>query len=111
MTKRFLFFIIGLKNIGKGELGKKYFYDKRADFNTDRYIAWVIKILKKASSLPEGYRYNSTSLYMNEKNVEKLHNYLYPMVWLNYSPTIDNSLKNWQYRLDENKIVVKEGSE
>jgi len=66
--------------------------------NVRKYAKWCIKKLKKALGRPlvEGEKLSTVHMYMNEKTVKDLQNYLDAMSWLNYSPTVDDTVpKGW----------------
>jgi len=105
--KKFWFFTLGMKNIGKENLQKRYYHNRHADKNAEKYIAWIMKILKNEKTIKDGYEYSSLAIYANSYVIEKLHNYLYPMAWLNYSPTTCDELKNNEIGIDLETVLVK----
>jgi len=101
-VKTFLFFSIGLQRIPKREYfvyGWRSFFlpgkRKIEDKNTQTFVNWIIKQLKQTGvKVEQTNQYDSTSLYLNTHNLERLRKYLPSMVWMNYSPTTCDELKN-----------------
>lgn len=73
--------------------------------NNEIYIEWMLQTLKSIYTLPKDKTYNALCIYMNPDNIEKLHNYLSPMVWLNYSPKECLELSLDQVAIDMTSIV------
>lgn len=69
--------------------------------NSEKFMDWILKILKSYSDkeVPD-----ATAIYMNDNNNEYLRKYIDSFVWMSYSPTTDNSLKNNEYRVEVDKI-------
>lgn len=99
IVKKFNFSDIGLKKLRKNS---NY---KTPVENEQKYAYWVIDQLKEISNQPEGKIYNATSIYMNERNVDKLNDYIGGMAWLNYAPSECNDLKNNEYGVDLTSIL------
>ncbi len=75
--------------------------------NNDKFVKWIMKILKATGqTLGPNQNYNSCALYLNDKNLQKLHKLLDPMVWLNYSPTTSNSLPDNRLGIDLKEVIV-----
>ena len=58
--------------------------------------------------LESNNQYDATSLYLNTKNLNKMHKYLPPMIWLNYSPTTCDELKNDEIGVEMSRVLADE---
>jgi hypothetical protein len=91
---------------------KKYYksrYSKTLDKNSNVFVEWVANVLKKhVPVLPKGFQYNACALRINTNNSDILNKHLDPMVWLNYCPTTDDSLRDDQLGLEINEVVVQD---
>ena len=75
--------------------------------NTERYIAWVMDVLRKVykKKLKDDEQFSSCAIYMNKKNNDFLQRCLAPMNWLFYSPVTRDSLKDDEYEINESRII------
>lgn len=98
-----------LGDIGLKKLKGKSSY-KKIEKNCENYVNWVVNILNNRCNreLRENERYNALAIYMNQNNNDLLNKYLDPLVWLNYSPKVDDSLEDTEYSVDEDNLIVEE---
>ena len=116
ITKRFIFLFIGLKKIptrtwGWGYSWQKYFFPSTRyveEKNSEKLVNWILKQLKSTGiKVEDNNQYDATSLYLNTKNLDKMHKYLPPMVWLNYSPTTCDDLKDNEVGVEMARVVAE----
>ena len=102
---KFLYSDIGMKKVHKNN--RKTFNKNIEIFskNIDEYSNWVINILSNLYKKKDNERYNACSIYMNDKNIEKLHKYMDPVAWLYFAPTNCNELNNNEFGVDMESIV------
>ena len=76
--------------------------------NCDDFVDWIMKVLTEEEPiLIKGNSYNANCIYMNKKNIDKISSHLSPMASLNYSPNIDDSLKDDEFAIDLESIFKK----
>ena len=82
---------------------------KRPRENSQKYADWCIDILKKYASRPkkENEQYNALSLYCNNKVDKYLHDKLDPMIYLAYSPKVNDTLKGFKIYINEEEIITE----
>jgi hypothetical protein len=97
VIKKFHFVFLGIKKLPKDYFKKRRMEDK----NATKYIKWVLKVLRKIKTCET---YSAICISMNRKNIDKLHDRMHGMTWLNYAPKEDNSLKDNQYSIDLEKM-------
>lgn len=75
--------------------------------NQDRYLEWVISVLKEEHPkiLEKNQNYFAPSILMNKENLEWLQNELYPMVYLCYAPTEDDTLMDDELGIDTDMLI------
>lgn len=78
---------------------------KTKSTNVENFVEWILKTLSDLYEKKDKERYNACSIYMNDNNIEKLHDYLDPVTWLNFSPTNCNDLTDDEYGIDIKTIV------
>ena len=77
--------------------------------NTEDLITWIISTLKDCVPvLPEGYSHNSQALRLNQENLDKISKHIFPMDFLNFAPTTDNTLKSDELGIELSVIIVKD---
>lgn len=75
--------------------------------NSDKFVKWVMKHLKDTGkTVNPSQNYNACALFLNQKNLDKLHDLLDPMVFLNFSPTTSAALPHDLLGIDPNEVVV-----
>lgn len=74
------------------------FKRKKDKHNDDIFVKWLKSILKKYDGN------NVLCLYLNQKNNDKIHEYVSPLVYLDISPSTDDSLEDDEMKIDLKKI-------
>jgi len=98
-TVKFNFDDIGMK-VSKS---KKYSIQKK---NIELFAEWMINIFKKeVGELKEGTRYFAPSISWSERNDKQLNELIFPMDYLNISPTVDKKLPDDEIEIDMDKCT------
>jgi len=91
---------------------KKYYknkYSRSIRQNTKDFIEWIKKILRDCVPvLPEGYNYNSQAIRLNQENLSKISKHIFPMDFLNFAPTTDDTLKSDELGIELSTIIIKD---
>jgi hypothetical protein len=95
----------------KNEIGfKKSKKPKDVQKNDEKFVEWVIGVLKKANDnklLADGEKYYAPSIALNKENNNYIHQNMSSWVWLNYSPTEKADLADNEMEINMNKIIEK----
>lgn len=77
--------------------------------NSMNFVRWIINQLKSTGiEVKNTNQYNACALYMNTHDLNKLHKYMSPMIWLNYSPTTCDELKNGEIGVEMSEVIARE---
>jgi len=76
--------------------------------NDEKFVKWVMKQLRATGkTVTPTENYNACALHLSQKNLDELHDFLNPMIYLNYSPTTANALPDNILGIDPLVVVVK----
>jgi len=89
-------------NIGLKQIRKNCKY-KTFQNNYENYAKWIIQELSKIDNRK---KFNACCIYMNNKNIMKLHSRLDAMTWLNISPCELDDLADDQYAVDLSELYA-----
>lgn len=92
------------KSVSKG--GKYLHPRAKVKKNIDEFESFITDICREAlPDLPKGKKYYAPAISCNRTTLEYFLRYIDPMIYLDIAPREDNTLENFEFSVDMNKII------
>ncbi len=88
-----------INDLGLHPLIYKKKYSKRKDYNDQAFVNWLTDVLKARGGN------NACAISFSKNNDAYLFKNINSMTYLNYSPTVDESLSDDEYKINLNELV------